>query len=253
MAKLRHLAIACKDPDTMADFYVKAFDFKLVRSNDGPLAYGHHVSDGTIDLAICASRPTRSAAAWTIPGCTISASWSRISTRPPSRSPRTAASTTWTRPKRAGRRIRDQDVRPRGRPVRHRLTPLDRHRGAARSGEAGSRVVPHGTRAPGCLYSTEEVGRRYSGCPDCRLRGRLDARHATAPSDPGPRDRRSQTMGEVGRGHHRGTAQPLCAIRRAGVPPPGAERSGTRCVLRPVRGAGAHCAQRLGLARRPPR
>ncbi len=52
MAKLRHLAIACKDPDAMADFYVKAFDFKIVRSNDGPLAYGHHLSDGTIDLAI---------------------------------------------------------------------------------------------------------------------------------------------------------------------------------------------------------
>ena len=52
MAKLRHLAIACKDPDAMADFYVKAFDFEIVRSNDGPLAYGHHLSDGTIDLAI---------------------------------------------------------------------------------------------------------------------------------------------------------------------------------------------------------
>jgi catechol 2,3-dioxygenase-like lactoylglutathione lyase family enzyme len=52
MAKLRHLAIACKDPDAMADFYIKAFDFKLVRSNDGSLAYGHHISDGTIDLAI---------------------------------------------------------------------------------------------------------------------------------------------------------------------------------------------------------
>lgn len=51
-AKLRHLAIACKDPDAMADFYVKAFGFEIVRSNDGPLAYGHHVSDGTFDLAI---------------------------------------------------------------------------------------------------------------------------------------------------------------------------------------------------------
>ena len=37
MAKLRHLAIACKDPDAMADFYIKAFDFKLVSSNDGTL------------------------------------------------------------------------------------------------------------------------------------------------------------------------------------------------------------------------
>ena len=41
-----NLAIACKDPDKMADFYIKAFDFKLVRSNDGALAYGHHLSDG---------------------------------------------------------------------------------------------------------------------------------------------------------------------------------------------------------------
>ena len=52
MAKLRHIAIAAKDPDAMADFYVKAFDFKIVRTSDGPLAYGHHLSDGTIDLAI---------------------------------------------------------------------------------------------------------------------------------------------------------------------------------------------------------
>ena len=52
MAKLRHIAIACKDPDVMADFYCKAFDFKIVRTSDGPLAYGHHLSDGTIDLAI---------------------------------------------------------------------------------------------------------------------------------------------------------------------------------------------------------
>jgi len=52
MAKLRHIAIAAKDPDRMAEFYCKAFDFKIVRSNDGPLAYGHHLTDGTIDLAI---------------------------------------------------------------------------------------------------------------------------------------------------------------------------------------------------------
>lgn len=52
MAKLRHLAIACKDPDAMADFYVQAFGFKEVRRGDGPLAYGIHLSDGVIDLAI---------------------------------------------------------------------------------------------------------------------------------------------------------------------------------------------------------
>ena len=52
MAKLRHIAIAANDPDAMADFYKKAFDFKEVRKTDGPLAYGYHLSDGTIDLAI---------------------------------------------------------------------------------------------------------------------------------------------------------------------------------------------------------
>ena len=52
MPKLRHIAIAAKDPDAMAEFYKKAFDFKEVRKSDGPLAYGYHLSDGTIDLAI---------------------------------------------------------------------------------------------------------------------------------------------------------------------------------------------------------
>ena len=52
MAKLRHIAIAAKDPDAMAEFYRKAFGFKEVRRTDGPLAYGWHLSDGTIDLAI---------------------------------------------------------------------------------------------------------------------------------------------------------------------------------------------------------
>jgi catechol 2,3-dioxygenase-like lactoylglutathione lyase family enzyme len=52
MPRLRHLAIAAKAPDAMAEFYEKAFDFKEVRKTDGPLAYGYHLSDGTIDLAI---------------------------------------------------------------------------------------------------------------------------------------------------------------------------------------------------------
>ena len=52
MAKLRHIAIAAKDPDAMAEFYKRAFDFTEVRKTDGPLAYGYHLSDGTIDLAI---------------------------------------------------------------------------------------------------------------------------------------------------------------------------------------------------------
>ncbi len=38
MAKLRHLAIACKDPDAMAESYIKAFDFTVARRGDGPFA-----------------------------------------------------------------------------------------------------------------------------------------------------------------------------------------------------------------------
>ena len=52
MAKLRHIAIAAKDPDAMAEFYKKAFDFREVRKTDGPLADGYHLSDGTLNMAI---------------------------------------------------------------------------------------------------------------------------------------------------------------------------------------------------------
>ena len=52
MAKLRHIAIACKDPDVMADFYCKAFDFKEVGRPNGVLADGVFLSDGTLNMAI---------------------------------------------------------------------------------------------------------------------------------------------------------------------------------------------------------
>ena len=52
MAKLRHLAIAAKDPDAMADFYKKAFDFKEVGRPNGVLADGVFLSDGTLNMAI---------------------------------------------------------------------------------------------------------------------------------------------------------------------------------------------------------
>lgn len=52
MAKLRHIAIAAKDPEAMAEFYKKAFDFKEVGRPRGPLADGIFLSDGTLNLAI---------------------------------------------------------------------------------------------------------------------------------------------------------------------------------------------------------
>jgi catechol 2,3-dioxygenase-like lactoylglutathione lyase family enzyme len=36
----------------MAEFYTKVFGFKEVRRGDGTLAYGIHLSDGVIDLAL---------------------------------------------------------------------------------------------------------------------------------------------------------------------------------------------------------
>ena len=54
MAKIRHIAIATKDPVATAEFYKKAFDFKeIARTDDqNPLAHGVFLSDGTINLAI---------------------------------------------------------------------------------------------------------------------------------------------------------------------------------------------------------
>src|SRR5438067_1455525 len=52
MPKLRHIAIAAEDPEAMAEFYKKAFDFKEVGRPNGYLADGVFLSDGTIDIAI---------------------------------------------------------------------------------------------------------------------------------------------------------------------------------------------------------
>ena len=58
MAKLRHIALATKDPETTAAFYCKAFDFKEVGrvgdcdDPDNGLAWGIYLSDGTLNLAI---------------------------------------------------------------------------------------------------------------------------------------------------------------------------------------------------------
>ena len=51
-AKLRHLALSTNDPDATAEFYKKAFGMREVKKNDGPLATGYMLTDGTINLAI---------------------------------------------------------------------------------------------------------------------------------------------------------------------------------------------------------
>src|SRR5204862_455605 len=52
MPKLRHIAIAAEDPEAMAEFYKKAFDFVEVGRPNGVLADGVFLSDGTLNVAI---------------------------------------------------------------------------------------------------------------------------------------------------------------------------------------------------------
>lgn len=52
MAKIRHIALACKDPDATAEFFKQAFEFKQIARIDGPLARGHFLSDGTLNMAV---------------------------------------------------------------------------------------------------------------------------------------------------------------------------------------------------------
>src|ERR1700757_3761465 len=52
MPKLRHIAIAAEDPDAMAEFYKKAFDFVEVGRPNGVLADGVFLSHGPLNMAI---------------------------------------------------------------------------------------------------------------------------------------------------------------------------------------------------------
>src|SRR5712671_2660483 len=56
MPKLRHIAIAAEDPEKMAEFYKKAFDFGEVGRPNGVLADGGFLSAGTLNMAILTFR-----------------------------------------------------------------------------------------------------------------------------------------------------------------------------------------------------
>ena len=115
MAKLRHIAIAAKDPDAMADFYVKAFDFKIVRSNDGPLAYGHHLSDGTIDLAILRFKTDQLGRGMDYTGLHHFGVLVEDVDKAAKKSRALAASTTWIKPRPSGSAgSRSSSTAPRG-------------------------------------------------------------------------------------------------------------------------------------------
>jgi len=51
-AKIRHIAIATRDPDGIADFFKRALGLKHVGLANSDLATGHFLTDGYIHLAI---------------------------------------------------------------------------------------------------------------------------------------------------------------------------------------------------------
>ena len=52
MAKLRHIAMAVKDPEASAKFYEETFGLKRVGETDSDLATGLYLSDGVVCLAL---------------------------------------------------------------------------------------------------------------------------------------------------------------------------------------------------------
>ena len=52
MAKIRHIALATKNPEETARFYREHFEMKEVGRTSSRLAEGIYLSDGTINLAI---------------------------------------------------------------------------------------------------------------------------------------------------------------------------------------------------------
>src|SRR5918992_585410 len=52
MARIRHIAIATKDPETTARFYIEGLGLKEVGKVNSPTAEGYYLSDRHVNLAI---------------------------------------------------------------------------------------------------------------------------------------------------------------------------------------------------------
>ena len=52
MARIRHIAIATRDPETTARFYIEGLGLKEVGKVNSPTAEGYYLSDGHVNLAI---------------------------------------------------------------------------------------------------------------------------------------------------------------------------------------------------------
>ena len=52
MAKLNHIAIATKEPESTAHFYRDVFDLQMVGKVDSENAEGYYLSDGNVNIAV---------------------------------------------------------------------------------------------------------------------------------------------------------------------------------------------------------
>ncbi len=142
MPKLRHIAIAAEDPEAMAEFYKKAFDFEEVGRPNGVLADGVFLSDGTLNMAILKFKTDQLGKGMDYRGIhhfgVLVEDVDEFSKRlEKSRCP------ALHRPgpgRASGRLFRKEVLRPGGHPVRHRRARLGGRRAAAGRGQGSRRV-----------------------------------------------------------------------------------------------------------------
>lgn len=64
MAKLRHIAVATKDPEKTSEFYKKHFEMEVAGRIENDLAEGYYLSDKVVCLAILRFKTPNSNRAW---------------------------------------------------------------------------------------------------------------------------------------------------------------------------------------------
>ena len=64
MAKLRHIAVATKDPEKTSEFYKKHFEMEVAGRIENDLAQGYYLTDGVVSLAILKFKIPNSNRSW---------------------------------------------------------------------------------------------------------------------------------------------------------------------------------------------
>ena len=64
MAKLRHIAVATKDPEKTSEFYKKHFEMEVAGRIENDLAHGYYLTDGVVCLAILKFKIPNSNRSW---------------------------------------------------------------------------------------------------------------------------------------------------------------------------------------------